>query len=110
MEVFINTPQLAFKEGSAFTATAYFRDNDTALAPTTASYRVDCLTTGKVLTDWTTLTPAASIAISITPTENAIQDDSNRTEKKQITVSADPDTTTQVRGTVTYKVQDIRGF
>lgn len=110
MEVYIKIPQLSFKEGSAFTATAYFRDGDAANAPTTAKYRIDCLTTGKNIKDWTTLSVAASIAISITATDNAIQDQSNRFEKKQITVAADPDGAGQVREAITYKVENLRGF
>lgn len=110
MSVYIKIPQLTVKEGSAFTATSYFRSGEAASAPTTASYRVDCLTTGKVLTDWASLTPAASIAISISPTENAIQNVANRDEIKQLTVARDPDTATQERESVTWKVENIRGF
>jgi len=108
-DVYINIPQPTQQEGSSFTATAYFRNADTAEAPTTAKYRVDCLTTGKTVQEWTTLTPAESIAISITATHNAIQDNSNRFEKKQITVAANPDTATQFRAVRTYKVENIRG-
>ena len=107
-ELYITIPQLKQKEGSSFTATAYFRDGEAASAPTTAKYRVDCLTTGTTLQDWTTLTPAVSNSIAITATHNAIQDQSNKTEKKQITVSGNHDTATQFRNTVTYKIENIR--
>lgn len=107
-DIFIQIPQLKQQEGSSFTATAYGRNGQTAEAPTTAKYRLDCLTTGTKLTDWTTLTPAASMAISITSTENAIQDQSNRFEKKQLTVAANPDTATQYRAVAIWKVENIR--
>jgi len=109
-EVYINIPKLQQKEGSSFSATAFGRNGATAEAPTTAKYRVDCITTGKVLTDWTTLTPAASMAIAITATHNAIQDQSNRREKKQLTVSANHGTATQYRDAVTWQVENIRNF
>jgi len=103
-EVFISVPQLKFSEGSSMIATAFFREGEASEVPTTAQYRLDCLTTGTELKDWTILTPAASIAIAITATENALQSQSNRLEKKQITVSRNPDTDTQVRKTKTWKI------
>ena len=111
-DIYIKIPYFKQREGSSFSATAYGRNasTDAAEAPTTAKYRVDCITTGKVLTDWTTLTPASSMAISITATENAIQDQANRFEKKQLTVAANPDTATQYRAVVTWKVENIKNF
>jgi hypothetical protein len=110
-DTFIKIPFPKFKEGSSFVATAYFRNSsDAATAPTTAQYRVDCLTTGKILTDWTDLTPAASNAITITATENAIQSVGNKTEKKQLTVQADQNTDTQTRDVSIWKIDNIRNF
>ena len=103
-EIFINVPQLKFSEGSSMVATAYFREGEASEVPTTVKYRLDCLTTGIELKDWTTLSPAAAIAINITATENAIQGQYNRLEKKQITVARNPDTDTQVRKTKTWKI------
>jgi len=107
-DVYISNPIVKVKEGSFFIATAYFRsDAGAALAPTTAKYRVDCLTTGKELKAWTSLTPATSINIGILPAWNAIQWQSNRREKKQLIVASDPDTTTQVRDKITWIVDNI---
>lgn len=109
-DVFISIPELVVKEGSSFTATAYFRLAGTASASTTAKYRIDCLTTGKELTDWTALTPAVSISIPITATHNAIQWQSNRIEKKQLTVASDPGETDQTRTKRTWNVENIEGI
>jgi len=109
-EVYINIPQLEQQEGSSFNATAYFRNGEAAEAPTTAKYRIDCLKTGTVLQEWTTLSPAVSNSIAITAAHNAIQDQSNKFEKKQLTVAANPDTATQFRAVTTWKVKNIRGF
>ena len=109
-DAYATVPNPTVKEGSGFTATAYFRNGSTGEAPTTAKYRVDCLTTGKNLTGWTSLSVAESINISITATENAIQDQNNRTERKQLTVAADPDTSTQTRDSVLWEVENIRGL
>ena len=106
----IQIPNPTVKEGSSFTATVKFRASGAASAPTTAKYRLDCLTTGQRLVDWTSLSVAASIDIPITATNNAIQNQYNTTEKKQLTVASDPDTSTQTRDTMVYKVENIRGF
>lgn len=108
-DVYISIPNPKVQEGSSFTATAYFRENGTATAPTTAKYRIDDLTNDTVVTDWTPLTPAASIEITITATENGISSDC-RFEKKQLTVASDPDTSTQKRNIAVWKVNNIRGF
>ena len=109
-EIYISIPQLKFSEGASMVATAYFREGETSEVPTTAKYRLDCLTTGKELKDWTTLTPAASIAIAVTATENALQNQNNKNEKKQITIARNPDLDTQVRRTKTWKVINNRSL
>lgn len=107
--IYINLPSPFTKEGSSFVAKAYFRSGTAASTPTSARYRVDCLTTGKSLTDWTSLTPAAVINITVTSTDNAIQDQGNRVEIKQITVEENTGTS-QTRDTQQWEVRNIRGF
>jgi hypothetical protein len=57
--------------------------------PSTMRYRIDCETTGNTVRDWTTVTPSAAVTVTVTATENAIVSNSNRTEKKVMTVQAD---------------------
>lgn len=111
-QVSITIPRPKVQEGSAFTATAYFRDRATAAAstPTNIRYRVDCLTTGTVLADWTTVSAASSATISITATHNAIKDSGNTTERKQLTVAADHGLSTQVRERAVWEVENNRAF
>jgi hypothetical protein len=106
-DVHISIPVTHVQEGSSFDSIAYFRSAGAASASTTAKYRVDCLTTGKELTDWTSLTPAVSISIALTATHNAIQQQGNKTERKQLIVASDPDTATQTRDKVIWKVINI---
>lgn len=107
----IQIPHTSVNEGSAFTATAYFRDEATqaALSPTTAEYRIDCIETGNQVKDWTTLTPGESVSISITSTDNAIISDGNRRELKQLTVAADRGLSTQSLGRALYRVENLTG-
>lgn len=110
-DVFLFIPKHKVHEGTTFTANAKFRSSaNAAQAPTTAKYRVDCLTTGKKITDWTSLTAAASIDITITATHNAIQNAGNAREKKQLTVTSDPDLSTQTRSKVVWHVTNNRAF
>lgn len=109
-QVQIQIPRPKVKEGSAFTATAYMRDRATAAASTPMSikYRVDCLTTGQALTDWTTVTAAATATIAITSTHNAIQ--GSGTERKQLTVAANYGLATQVTESAVWEVEDNSAY
>ena len=109
-ECYITIPKPIVDERSSFTATSYFRSGDAGSASTTAKYRVDCLTTGTKLEDWTSLSVAESISIPIASNTNRIISNSNRFEKKQITIASDPGETTETRDVITYKVKNIRGF
>lgn len=110
-QIAISIPRTTWQEGSAFTATAYCRTRASAAAATPSSlkYRVDCLTTRKEIADWAALTPGASASISITGAHNAIQDDSNDVEVRQLTVMADDGLATQHRGTVRWQVENLYG-
>lgn len=108
-QIEIQIPETNWDEGSAFTATAYYRTRSTAAAstPTTARYRIDCLETGTIVQDWATLTPASSISISITPTHTKIQNENHDYERKRLTVDADNGLSTQHRGSIVFRVRNL---
>lgn len=108
--VAIQIPRPRVKEGSAFTATAYFRASGAASTPTNVYYRIDNLTTDEVIADWTSVSAAGNVSISVTSTHNAIRDQSNRYEKLQLTVAADHGLSTQVREAAQWEVENVRGF
>jgi hypothetical protein len=108
--VAIQIPKPRVKEGSSFTATAYFRASGAASTPTNVYYRIDNLTTGEAKADWTSVSAAANVSISVTATHNAIGSQSNRTEKLQLTVAADHGLSTQVRNFAEWEVENVRGF
>jgi len=109
IEILILRPSVS--EGSALSATAYFRDRETksASTPTTVKYRLDCLTTSTQIADWTSVTPGASVDIDVTSTQNDIIADSNETEVKQLTVMADEGLVTQYRQSIRWKVSNLYG-
>ena len=53
---------------------------------------------------------ASSASIAITATHNAIQDDGNVSERKQLTVAADYGLATQVTETAEWVVTNVHGF
>lgn len=110
-QIAISIPETRWKEGSSFTATIYCRQRSDASAatPTTLKYRIDCLTTGTELADWTTVSAASSASISITGTHNAIQNEGNKYERKQLSVMTDEGLSTQYREAVSWTVENLYG-
>jgi hypothetical protein len=111
-QIAIQLPKPNFGEGSSFTLTAYFRNRATAAAattPTTVDVRLDCLTTGITLRDWTTVTPAANVSIAVTGAENAIQNAGNKREQKQVTIMLDEGLDTQLREIAIWTVENLYG-
>ena len=108
--LYINFPYPEVVEGSGFTATAYSRDGTAANTPTTAQYRIDCLTSGQIIKNWTALTPASAMNITITGSDNALKDQSNDYEMRQVTVEEDSGLDTQTRESGIYRVKNLGGF
>ncbi len=76
-------------EGSTAYLTVDFKDKDGALeAPSSISYRIDCLTNGSQVKADTPVTPAeSSVEIELTKTDNAIISQSNNSERRLVTVT-----------------------
>jgi hypothetical protein len=76
-------------EGSSADFVVSFRDADGDLAvPTAVRYRIDCMTTGAQIKDWTSLSAASSVTVPMTPTENVMQSESNSRETRRVTIEA----------------------
>lgn len=80
---------ISINEGKTHWLTASFKDkNGVDAIPTSAQYRIDCLTTGAAVRALTVLTPAASIEIKLTPDDVSIEDVANTNEIKRVTLLA----------------------
>lgn len=110
INTYIVLPWDKIQEDSSFTATIKFRLVDASTVPTTVRYRIDCTTTLKKIRDWTSLTPAASIDVIITPADNEIVSDARRRERRQITVETNTGLSTQTRERVWWNVHRIPEF
>lgn len=72
------------------------RDKDYALdVPGTLVYQIDCLTTSTAIRASTSLTPASSGEIELTPDDTTLQSQDNAEELRVITVTADAGEDTQ---------------
>jgi hypothetical protein len=111
-QVAIVIPKTRVQEGDSFPVSAYFRDRTTAEAdaPSTVSFRVDCLNTGQVIKDWTSAAAGESTSILMQSEYSAIVSRSNATEQRQLTIRANKDASTQVSSRVIWVVknQDFR--
>ncbi|MCK5613136.1 hypothetical protein KAR91_65285 [Candidatus Pacearchaeota archaeon] len=76
-------------EGSTCYLDVSFKDKDGVLAaPTSISYRIDCITSDQEIKDDTDFgAPAASIEIEIDSADNAIIDQANNSERRLVTVT-----------------------
>jgi hypothetical protein len=99
------------REKSQHVITAKFKDRSTAalVVPTNIKYRIDCLSTGTAVLDWTTVSADDEITLTITATQNAMQDQFRAYEIKELTVAADYGLATQFVESVTYHVENLRG-
>lgn len=99
-----------YNEGQSFTATFKFFDSDwVASSPTTVRYRIDDVTNGSTVRDWTVVTPAAVLNIEVTPSDNDISDTGNKSERKQMVVQTNYGTDTQSVQTIDWYITNVQG-
>jgi hypothetical protein len=96
-------------EDSTAYLTVTFLDKDgTAAVPSSASYRIDCLTNASEVKDDTVLTPASSIEITLSAADNAIITQTNAIERRLVTVFATYGASDGVKDEYEYNVQNMR--
>lgn len=78
-----------------------------AAAPASATYRIDCITTGTAIKGDTALTPAGTVEIAITPNENRIVTPGNARERRRVTVTATYGATDSVSDEFDYDVVNL---
>ena len=111
-QVYVRIPSLSVQEGASFNATLNFRQDGADVTPAagTVKYRLDCLSTGKELLDWTaTSTPTQPMDLAVISTYNDIQSASSNREKKQLTVSYNIDSNDQYTTRATWYVENLVG-
>jgi hypothetical protein len=101
-------------ESSAMTVRArFFSETGDLVTPTTARYLIRDLSNDRVVRDWTALSPAATIDIAISASDNDIYEHSRRPrrfERRVITVQADAGLATQRADEIEYHIRDLAGL
>jgi hypothetical protein len=108
-QIAIQIEKTKLLEGSGFAASVRFRLGTAADTPASVRYRIDCLTTRTTVKDWTTVSPASSVTVTVTGAENEIIDDANTYEWRQLTVEADTGLSDQYRGSRQWRVENLYG-
>ena len=89
--------------------TVTFKDKTGAqAAPSSATYRIDCVTTGAALKGATAMGAAAVVELTIAASENAIQNEQNALETKRVTVVALYGAGEQVTAEYDYLVRNLK--
>jgi hypothetical protein len=101
-------------ESSAMTVRArFFNETGDLVSPTTARYLIRDISNDRVVRDWTSISPAATVDIQVTASDNDIYDSGRRErrfEKRVVTVQADEGTATQRTDEIEYWVRNLAGI
>lgn len=97
-------------EGTSAYLTVTFKDKAGEQAiPDSINYRVDCLTNNKEIRGDTEITPpAAEVEIHLTPADNAIIDQANKTEAKLVTVKASYGAEDAINASYRYNLRNLK--
>lgn len=76
------------EESTAYLTVTFLDKDGNAAAPSSATYRIDCLTSGKAIRGVTALGAGSSVEVTLTPTDNAIQQVSSAKETRRVTIEA----------------------
>lgn len=94
------------KSTAYVTSSCYNADNQLE-APTSMTYRIDCLTTGQVVRAEVELGAIAVIQVVITPADTAILNVKNVQEHKRVTFSAYYGVNDRLNDTVDFVVKNL---
>lgn len=97
------------REGKTSYQPGAFVDKDGVEAdPSSAEYRIDCLTSGTVIKDWTALaTASGAFTITIPPSENALVNSDGKSERRRIRVRATYAADDKVEDAIVYELQSV---
>lgn len=80
---------VTINEASSGTLTIEFLDEaGLPAAPSSISYRIDCVTSGTEIRDDTAIAPASVVDLGLTPEDTRIVTQSNRIERRRVTLVA----------------------
>jgi hypothetical protein len=96
-------------EGSALRITLRPLSADLAATiPTSMRWRLDDLSQGTAIVDWTSLTPATSVNVVISSSQNAIRNGMCVERRQFVAEAADADG--PIRKTIEFDIENIQGI
>lgn len=94
-------------EGTTAYLSVAFKDKDgVAAAPSSVSYRIDCLTTGTAILGDTSVSASATVSITVTAAQNAILG-SRSMERRRVTITGTYAGSEAVREQFDYQVRNL---
>ena len=97
------------ERGTMYVVVKFYDLNDALFTPASASYRIDCLTSGVEIRGWTEITPAESVTIPLTGDDNRIINGRNSRETRQLVVRFADSTGNTQKDQAQYRVDNLRG-
>lgn len=94
-------------EQTSFTLTMRPLNNGASYTPATARYKIHCVTNNRSIRSWTSLTASDEMSVLVTPDDNVILTNSNRTERRQLQVQTDFDTDNQKVSVFEWDVRNL---
>jgi len=102
---------VTINEASSGTLTIEFLDEAGLPAvPSSISYRIDCVTTSTAIRADTAVAPASSIDLALTPDDTRIVTQSNRVERRRVTLVATFGPGDQLTQDYEYSVRNLNYY
>ena len=98
---------LVNEKSTSYITVEPFDKDGVAATPSTLVYQIDCITTSVNIKAETALTPGDSVEITIPPSENAIVDQANPYETREVTVTAGYGVDDQVIEVLQYRLMNL---
>ena len=88
----------------------FLNEEGNTTTPISARYRIDCLTSGQVIREWTDLTALSpSMTITLTEEDNRIIASTNPEETRELVLDYASATGNKLKGVARWTVQNLRG-
>lgn len=102
-------------EASTMTVVArFYGASNVPSTPSTVRYRIKDVTNDRIVKDWTDITAAQQVEISVAASDNAIYMDGQRPfkrfEERVLAIQANYDVDTQYTEEIRYLIKNLRGF
>jgi hypothetical protein len=98
------------EEGTLYFTVKFYDTDDALFTPSSAAYRIDCLTSGNEVRAWTDLIPADVITIAVTGSDNQIYDEARSREIRQMVIKYADGSGNEQKSQIQYRVDNLKGI